>query len=73
MNTMIEIHDNDTNETGSYKVFYTSQSGHKRAAILSEDQVNSLLNMRQKELFLIGKFRFKVDSEYDFKKMFGIQ
>lgn len=73
MNTMIEIHDNDTNQTGRYKVYYTSQSGHKRAAILSEEQVNSLLNMRQKQMFFLGKFRFKIDSEYDFKKAFGIQ
>jgi hypothetical protein len=67
MNTSIEIHDNNTNETGTYSVYYTDLDGTKKVRILSENYTNSLLDMRQKENFFIGHFKFKVKSEYDFR------
>lgn len=69
MNTQIEINDSDTNVTGSYKVYYKDLDNKSKVKILSETIVNSLLNMRQKEDFFMGKFRFKIN-EYDFKKTF---
>lgn len=68
MNTQIEIHDNNTNETGTYKVFYKDSEGKQQARVLSEAYTNSLLNMRQKEDFFMGKYRFKID-KYDFEKI----
>lgn len=64
MNTQIEIHDNNTNETGTYFVWY-KQNGEDHRRVLTENYVNALLNMRQKEAFFMGKFRFKI-GEYDF-------
>jgi hypothetical protein len=66
MDTKIEIHDNNTNETGTYKVWYFDNKQIK-SRILSENYVNALLEMRQKEQFFMGKYKFKVLSEYDFK------
>lgn len=66
MNTQIEIHDNNTNETGTYSVWYKDETNTMRKRILSENYVNALLNMNQKESFFMGKYRFKI-SEYDFK------
>lgn len=72
MNTKIDIRDNNTNETGTYKVWYCNPIlGGKCVKVLSEQQVNSLLNMRQKEAFFIGKHVFTVESEYDFKQAFS--
>jgi len=68
MNTMIEIHDNNTNETGTYKVWY-KDNGKKSVRVLSENHVNSLLEIGQKEDFFMGKYRFKVKSEYDFRQI----
>lgn len=66
MNTQIEIHDNNTNETGTYSVWYKDETNTMQKRILSENYVNALLNMNQKESFFMGKYRFKI-SEYDFK------
>lgn len=68
MNTMIEIHDNNTNETGTYSVWY-KENGETKRRIVDEKYVNCLLDMRQKEDFFMGKFKFKVKSEYDFKSV----
>lgn len=65
MNTTIEIHENDTINSGYYKIWY-KENGILKSRILDENHTNSLLNMRQKESFFEGKFRFKI-SEYDFK------
>lgn len=64
MNTQIEIHDNNTNETGTYKVWY-KDNGVTKCCTLSENYVNSLLSMRQKEEFFMGKYKFGI-KEYDF-------
>jgi hypothetical protein len=45
---------------------YKVVSGGKHV-ILQSHKVNSLLSMRQKEEFFMGKFRFKV-SEYDLRQ-----
>ena len=66
MNTTIEIHDNNTNETGTYSVWYKDAANVMQRRILSENYVNALLDMRQKQMFFIGKNKFKVN-EYDFK------
>lgn len=65
MNTKIEIHNNDTNESGTYDVWY-KVNGELHRRTLSENYVNALLNMRQKENFFMGKWKFKIESEYDF-------
>ena len=65
MNTNIEIHENNTNETGTYKVWYNI-NGKDHCRRLGDNYVNALLSMRQKEDFFMGKFRFRI-SEYDFK------
>lgn len=68
MNTQIEIHNENNNETGAYKVWYKDLNGNNRFRILSDNYVNALLEMGQKEDFYLGhKFKFKVKSEYDFK------
>ena len=67
MNTNIEIHDEDFNTTGTYRVWYKDEQGNKQVRRLSENYVNALLEMRQKEDFFMGKYKFKVKSEYDFK------
>ena len=65
MNTTIEIHNDNTNETGTYEVWYkVDKELHKR--VLSENYVNALLSMQQKEKFFMGDYRFKIN-EYDFK------
>ena len=65
MNTMIEIHNNDTVNTGEYDVWYkVGNKKYKRR--LSENYVNALLEMEQKEKFFMGQYRFKIN-EYDFK------
>lgn len=70
MKTRIEINDNNTQETGTYKVYYKDLSNRTQMKILSEQVVDSLLNMRQKEAFFMGKFKFTIESEFDFKKAF---
>jgi len=67
MKTKIEIHDEDFNTTGEYRVWYKDEQGKKAVRRLSDNYVNALLDMRQKEDFFMGKYRFKVKSEYDFK------
>lgn len=66
MNTKIEIHENNTNETGTYRVWYRSITGEKMVRVLSENYVNAILNMDQKERFFMGKNKFTI-GEYDFK------
>lgn len=69
-NTRIEINDNNTDETGTYKVYYRDLSNKIQVKILSEEKVNSLLNMRQKEDFFMGKHKYTIESGFDFKKAF---
>lgn len=69
-NTRIEINDNNTEHTGTYKVYYRDLSNKLQMKILSEQKVNSLLNMRQKEDFFMGKLKFTIESDFDFKKAF---
>ena len=64
MNTQIEIHDHDTTNTGVYKVWY-KENGVQRCCLLSEQYVNSLLSMRQKEAFFMGQYKFGI-KESDF-------
>lgn len=64
MNTKIEIHDNNTNETDTYKVWY-KDNGINKVRTLGGNYVNALLDMRQKEAFFMGKYKFKIN-EYDF-------
>jgi hypothetical protein len=67
MNTAIEILDNNTTNTGTYQVWYKDENGKKHFRFLSENYVNALLDMRQKESFFMGKYKFKIKSEYDFR------
>jgi hypothetical protein len=60
----IAIHDNNTNETGTYKIYFT-HLGLRRSAILSESMTNALLSMGQKEDFFIGKYKFIIKSQSD--------
>jgi hypothetical protein len=62
----IEIHENDTINTGTYCIWY-KQGKELKKLILSENKTDSLLNMRQKEQFFIGKYKFNV-SFYDLKQ-----
>jgi hypothetical protein len=64
---LIEIHEHDTINTGVYKVWY-SDNGKKMCCLLSENYVNSLLNMRQKEDFFMGKYIFTVN-QYEFENV----
>jgi hypothetical protein len=70
MNTTIEICDNNTNITGTYKVSYKDTSGKKQVKVLQQNTVDCLLDMRQKERFLMGQCKFKISSEFDFKTTF---
>jgi len=65
---LIEIHDNNTNETGTYKIWFTL-NGKRECRICSEAFTNSILEMRQKEDFFIGKYKFKIKSESDFQAL----
>lgn len=64
MNTTIEIYDHDTTNSGVYKVWY-KENGVQKSCLLSEQYVNSLLSMRQKESFFMGQFKFGI-LEHDF-------
>lgn len=66
----ITIHDNDTNETGTYKVWFKYKE-KDCVAILSEQEANSLLNMRQKEDFFMGQSSFRITSDYDIQQLIG--
>ncbi len=70
LNTKIEINDNNTDQTGTYKVYYRDLSNKLQVKILSEEKVDSLLNMRQKEAFFMGKYKFTIESGFDFNKAF---
>lgn len=61
---MIEIHDHDTVNSGVYKVWY-KENGKPMCCLLSEQYVNSLLSMRQKEAFFMGQYKFGIP-ESDF-------
>lgn len=61
---LIEIHDNSAYETGYYKVYFKTGKGNEFRRC-SEAFVNSLLNMRQKEDFFMGKYKFKITSLSD--------
>lgn len=64
----IEIHENDTNVTGTYKIWF-NYLGQKHCILLDEGETNSLLEMRQKEDFFLGKYKFVLKSSYDIKKL----
>ena len=68
MNTFIEIHEHNTHEQGTYRIWY-KENGETKQRLLSESLTNSLLNMEQKHLFFMGQYRFKIESEYDFKEI----
>lgn len=70
MNTKIEIHESNTQETGTYTVWYKDRLDNTLTKTISENELDSLLTMRQKEDFFMGKFKFTIESEYDFKKTF---
>lgn len=65
---LIEIHDNNTNETGTYKVWFKTGKG-RECRRCSESFVNSLLDMRQKEKFFTGQYKFKISSIYDIHQL----
>lgn len=64
MKTIIEIHEHNTIATGYYKVWF-DYNGKTHTRLCSEALVNSFLNMRQKENFFMGVYRFGI-KEYDF-------
>jgi hypothetical protein len=64
MKQEIEIHSEDTANTGTYKIWY-KYNGQKRCCRISEQYVNSLLSMKQKEDFFMGKYKFMIH-ENDF-------
>jgi len=70
MNTKIIIYDNNTSVTGTYKVWYKDAAGNTQAKVISEEKINSLLNIRQKERFFMGQCKFKIESEFDFRTTF---
>ena len=45
--------------TGQHSVWFKHE-GQTLAVYMSEDEVDSLLSLRQKEAFFTGQFRFKV-------------
>ena len=60
MKHKIEIHDNNTNETGTYSIWFKDDEKVLHRVILSENETDSLLNMRQKESFFMGKWKFQI-------------
>lgn len=68
---LIDINDNNTNISGTYKVWYTKDK-KKQFKLLSEDQTNALLEMNQKEDFFMGKHKFKV-SLFDFENIENVK
>jgi hypothetical protein len=61
---VIKIHDNNTQETGTYTVWLMNPKPFGDLWIkreCSEAFVNGMLNMRQKEDFFMGKHIFNVD------------
>lgn len=63
----IEIHENDTTNTGTYKIWF-SVNGVQKCKTLSESDTDNLLSMRQKEEFFMGKWKFKIPaSELKYK------
>ena len=59
INTTIQIHDNNTLETGTYSIWFKVNKV-LHTVKLSENETDSLLNMRQKENFFVGKTKFKI-------------
>ena len=73
MNTMIEIHDNNTNETDTYKVWYKDREGKQGCKVFTYDEITTILTREQEEKLFFAdrtKYRFKIQSEYDFIRMF---
>lgn len=68
MTKQIEIHEHNTANTGVYKV-WGIHNGKNVCRLVSEAHVNSLLNMRQKEAFFMGKWKFKIP-QCDFDRLF---
>ena len=60
----ITIYQTSDNEVRDYKVHY---SHNKEDHFSYMDEVQQLLNMRQKEDFFMGKYIFMID-DYDFTK-----
>jgi hypothetical protein len=61
---IIEIHNENTNETGYLVIYYTA-NGKRQKRMATECFVNSILDLGQKEDFFMGKYRFKIKSDYD--------
>lgn len=70
MNTKIEVYENNTNESGTYQVWYKDQFNNSKSKVITESELNALLNMGQKSDLFMGRWKFTIDSEYDFKKTF---
>jgi len=66
MNTKIDIHENKTALSGTYKVWYKNLANILHCRTLSESYINCLLSFEQKEKFFNGQYKFKIN-EYDFK------
>jgi hypothetical protein len=64
MNTLIDIHDHSI---GTFSIWF-KHNGGTHCIVMSESETDSLLTLRQKENFFIGKRKFKI-SQYDFKKI----
>jgi hypothetical protein len=64
---LIEIHNDDTVNTGYYSIWFKA-NGQMNKRKCSEAFTNSLLNMRQKEDFFMGKYRFQI-MDSDFKEL----
>ena len=61
MNTKIEIHDNNTALSGTYRIFFTDLEGETASKTLSEDETEYLLNSAQRRLFQKGTYVFHID------------
>jgi hypothetical protein len=64
----ITIRDNDTNETGTYKIWFTMNK-KEQAVVMSEGEINALLDMRQKERFFMGHSSFILKSSFDIQRL----
>ena len=70
MNTFIEIYDNNENESGYYKVWFKGKDNKQLCKKMTYDEISRILTRSQEEDFFLAdkaKFRFKIQSEYDFK------
>lgn len=57
----IEIHNNDTVNTGEYKIWFTQDNGIQNCCNASENFVSDILTKEQNEQFFMGKFIFELN------------